>query len=224
MNDRLIPFHDRPDAGRRLADLLSKYGGRDDVLVLALPRGGVPVGFEVAQRLAAPLDVFVVRKLGVPWQPELAMGALASGGVLVLNPEVAGAPDIDRETIGQVVERERREIDRRERSYRGDVPRPAVEGRVVILVDDGIATGSTMRAAAQAVRELKPKRIVIATPVAPPGARERLRTDADEFVCLAEPRSFLAIGEFYRDFAQTSDDEVRALLARATTPEPGSIS
>ena len=210
-------FRNRVDAGRVLAGRLARYADRDDALVLALPRGGVPVGYEVATILHVPLDVFVVRKLGLPGQPELAMGAIASGGILVLNREVLDQVSVPPAVLGAVVEAEQRELERRERQYRGAAPPPAVEGRIAILVDDGLATGSTMRAAAAAVRQRAPASVVVAVPVAPKTTCEALKADpnVDEVVCAVTPESFSAVGLWYEDFAQTSDEEVRELLARA---------
>jgi predicted phosphoribosyltransferase len=208
-------FTDRRHAGRELAKRLRGYAGRPEVLVLALPRGGVPVAFEIAVALDAPLDVFIVRKLGTPGQPELAMGAIASGGILVLNEPVVRALGIPPHLIDHVTEIERRELERRERLYRGDRPAPETAGRHVILVDDGLATGSTMRAAAAAVATRHPKTIVIAAPV---GAREtcrEMKAVADDVVCVETPEPFHGVGLWYEDFAQTTDDEVRALLAEA---------
>ncbi|HWQ15505.1 MAG TPA: phosphoribosyltransferase [Roseiflexaceae bacterium] len=208
-------FLDRRDAGRFLADHLRAYAGRPDVLVLALPRGGVPVAFEVARALGAPLDVFLVRKLGVPGHEELAMGAIASGGVRVINDEVAGALGIPESVIGAVAAHEQRELERRERAYRDDRPAPDVRGYTAILVDDGLATGSTMRAAVRALRLLGPQRIVVAVPVAAYETCASLRAEADEVVCAATPEPFHAVGLWYEDFSQTTDDEVRELLSRA---------
>jgi putative phosphoribosyl transferase len=208
-------FHDRVEAGRELAERLQHYAHRQDVLVLGLPRGGVPVAFEVAQALDAPLDVFLVRKLGVPGHEELAMGAIASGGVRVLNPEVVAHLAIPAQAIEQVAVREQQEMERRERLYRDGRAPPAIEGRTVILVDDGLATGSTMRAGIAALRRLNPARIVAAVPVAAPEVCEQLSGEADEMVCARTPEPFYAVGLWYEDFGQTSDDEVRELLARA---------
>lgn len=210
-------FQDRVAAGRALAEALGVYADRDDVVVLGLPRGGVPVAYEVAKALEAPLDIFVVRKLGVPGHEELAMGAIASGGVRVLNDEVVEMLRIPDEVIETVAESEQRELERRERLYRGSRPMPEVAGQVVILVDDGIATGSTMRATINALRQHSPERIVVAVPVAPPETCRALRDEVDELVCVLTPDSFVAIGLWYVDFTQTSDDEVRALLARSDT-------
>lgn len=211
-------FHDRLDAGRRLGAWLEGYADRSDVLVLALPRGGVPVAFEVARRLRAPLDVFVVRKLGVPGHEELAMGAIASGGVRVLNSNVVEALRLSEIDIDAVAELERAELERRERLYRGDRPPLAVHGRVVLLVDDGLATGASMRAAVAALRLLSPARIVVAVPVAEPSTCAILRGEADDVVCAATPEPLIAVGVWYQDFSQTTDEEVRALLDRAAKP------
>jgi predicted phosphoribosyltransferase len=208
-------FRDRSDAGRTLAARLTQYGGRNDVLVLALPRGGVPVGYEIARALHLPLDLFVVRKLGTPGQPELAMGAIASGGVLVVNRDVVDALGIPDYLVRQAAETEQQELARRERQYRGERPPLEVHGRTVILVDDGLATGSTMRAAAAALRRMEAARIVVAVPVAAPQTCEQLRAEVDELICAATPEPFLAVGQWYRDFSQTTDDEVRELLERA---------
>ncbi len=208
-------FLDRSDAGRKLASALSRYAGDPNVQVLGLPRGGVPVAFEVAQALRAPLDVFIVRKLGVPSQPELAMGAVASGGVRVLNQEVIAQLGIPPSVVDHVAAVEQIEIERRERSYRESRPTPDLAGKIVILVDDGLATGSTMRAAAGAVRLLRPASTVIAVPVAAATTLEVLSGEADHIFCLATPNQFFAVGQWYKNFAQTSDDEVRELLARA---------
>lgn len=207
-------FEDRRHAGRILAEELRKYENRCDVLVLALPRGGVPVAFEVARELQAPLDVFVVRKLGFPGHEEYAMGAIASGGARVINPDVARL-QIPQATIDSVTRRETDELARRERLYRGDRPLPQLEGRVVILVDDGLATGSTMRAAATAARAQQPARVVVAVPVAAAETCSALRGEVDEVICVSTPQPFHAVGLWYRDFGQTSDDEVRALLHAA---------
>ncbi len=205
-------FRDRADAGRQLLQRLGAYKGRPDVLVLGLPRGGLPVAYEVARGLGAPLDVFVVRKLGVPGQEELAMGAIATGGVRVVNRDVVEALLIPPAVLDRVAEQERRELERRERSYRGDRPEPEVAGRTVILVDDGLATGSTMRAAVAALRQQGPARIVVAVPVAAPSTCEELRREVDEILCFATPEPFMAVGRFYDDFSQTTDEEVRERL------------
>jgi putative phosphoribosyl transferase len=226
--DRIV-FRDRVEAGDVLATRLGHYArragapqaGAADVLVLALPRGGVPVGARVARALGAPLDVFVVRKLGVPGHEELAMGAIASGGVRVRNEEVVRKLHIDDATLQRVAEAEEQELARRERSYRDQRPPPDLTGRVVILVDDGLATGSTMRAAVAAARRLGPARVVVAVPTAPASTCEQLRLQADEVVCATTPRPFRAVGYSYRSFPQTSDEEVRELLRAAwTAAEP----
>ncbi len=211
-------FQDRIDAGRRLARALAHYAGRRDVTVLGLPRGGVPVAAEVARALRADLDVFVVRKLGVPGQEELAMGAIASGGVRVLNESVVDALHIDSASLERVAAQERRELERREQAYRGDRPPLDVRGRVAILVDDGLATGSTMRAAVAAMKRLGPARVVVAVPVGASESVELLRREADEVVCPEIPEPFYGVGQWYDDFAQTSDEEVRALLAPGARP------
>jgi predicted phosphoribosyltransferase len=207
-------FRNRTDAGRQLAEKLAAYANRPDVLVLALPRGGVPVGFEVARELGAPLDVFLVRKLGVPGYEELAMGAVATGGVRVLNDEIVRGLGISEHEIDAAAARELQELARRQRLYRGDRPLPDVAGRTVILVDDGLATGATMRAAIQALRQQQPARIVVAVPTASPDTCEALKAEADDVVCAMTPEPFLAVGHWYEDFTQTTDDEVRELLAR----------
>jgi predicted phosphoribosyltransferase len=207
-------FRDRVEAGDVLAERLQQYAGRRDVLVLALPRGGVPVAARVAEALGAPLDVFVVRKLGVPGHEELAMGAIASGGIRVLNESVVRLLGLTERDIEPVEADERRELQRREREYRADRPPLGVRDKVVILVDDGLATGSSMRAAVKALRRLGPARVVVAVPV---GAREtcaEFEMEADEAVCAREPEPFHAVGVWYDDFAQTTDEEVRDLLAR----------
>jgi len=213
-------FRDRTEAGRALASRLLAYANQPDVLVLALPRGGVPVANEVAEALGAPLDVFLVRKLGVPGQEELAMGAIASGGMRVLNQEVIDALGIPGAVIDAVAADEHQELERRERAYRDDRPAPEVHGHTVILVDDGLATGSTMRAAVAALRQLQPERIVVAVPVAAPSTVEQLQMEVDELVCVATPEPFLAVGRWYDDFSQTRDDEIRLLLERARHEEP----
>ncbi|HTX24093.1 MAG TPA: phosphoribosyltransferase [Steroidobacteraceae bacterium] len=210
-----VYFDDRADAGRSLARALGAYAGRTNMLVLALPRGGVPVAYEVARALQAELDVFLVRKLGVPGHEELAMGAIASGGVRVVNERVVLAMRIAGATIDSVTAAERDTLDRRERSYRGDNPRPDVRERIVILVDDGLATGSSMRAALEALGRQDPRRLIAAVPVAPPATCEALRAEADEVVCVSMPAAFRGVSEWYRDFAQTTDDEVRTLLTRS---------
>lgn len=211
-----MQFEDRAEAGRVLAEALQAYRGRKDVIVLALPRGGVPVGFEVARSLGAPLDVFVVRKLGVPGYAELAMGAIASGGIRVLNEDVVAAlgPGA-QDAIEQVAEAELAELHSRERRYRDDRPPPDLRGRCVILVDDGLATGATMRAAARAIRRREPGELVIAVPVAAESSCIEMRAEADAVICAMTPEPFYGVGQFYRRFTQTSDDEVRELLQRA---------
>jgi predicted phosphoribosyltransferase len=208
-------FPNRRTAGRYLADQLAAYANRDDVLVLALPRGGVPVGYEVAKALHSPLDVFVVRKLGVPGHEELAMGAVASGGVRVLNDRVVQGLHIPASVIDAVATKELEELARRERLYRGDRAPLDVRGHAVLLVDDGLATGSTMKAAVAALRDQNPARIVVAVPVAAEDSCAELRGMADEVVCAVTPEPFHAVGVWYQRFDQTSDDEVRALLADA---------
>ena len=206
-------FRDRAEAGRELGERLAeKYAGRQDVLVLALPRGGVVVGREVAERLDAPLDVLVVRKLGFPGQSELAMGAIASGGVRVLNEVLLEQTGVSRALVDDVVARERVELERREALYRGDRAAPDVAGKTVLVVDDGLATGSTMLAAVQALRSLRAGRIVVAVPTAPRQTCEALEEVGDAVVCLRQPDPFYAVGLSYEDFAEVSDDEVRALL------------
>jgi putative phosphoribosyl transferase len=207
-------FRDRKDAGARLAEELADYTGRDNVVVLALPRGGVPVAFEVAQRLGAPLDVFLVRKLGVPGHEELAMGAIASGGTVVLNQDIVDSLRIPDEMIDEVRRREQHEIDRRQREYRDDLPPPDVIGKIVILVDDGLATGATMRAAAAALRLQGPKKLVVAVPVSAPETCEEFRSEVDAIVCAITPRPFYGVGMWYTDFSQTTDEEVRELLQK----------
>jgi predicted phosphoribosyltransferase len=207
-------FRNRTDAGRQLAEKLAAYANRPDVLVLALPRGGAPVGFEVARELGAPLDVFLVRKLGVPGYEELAMGAVATGGVRVLNDEIVRGLGISEHEIDAAAARELQELARRQRLYRGDRPLPDIAGRTIILVDDGLATGATMRAAIAAVRQQQPARIVVAVPTASPDTCEALKAEADDVVCAMTPEPFLAVGHWYEDFTQTTDDEVRELLAR----------
>ncbi len=213
-------YADRREAGRLLAGHLSAYAGRADVTVLGLPRGGVPVAFEVAAALGAPLDVFVVRKLGVPGHEELAMGAVAGGGVRVLNGDVIEELAITEDLIDQVATREQRELERRARAFRGDAPELALADRIVILVDDGLATGSTMKAAVQAVRQLGPAKIVVAVPVGPPSMCREIGEQADEVICPQMPRWFSAVGQWYADFTQTTDDEVVALLQRARGDAP----
>lgn len=207
-------FGDREDAGNRLADRLRDQGWPRSAVVLALPRGGLPVAAPVAQRLDVPLDILLVRKLGFPGHEELAMGAIASGGVRVMNDRILSLQRVDEGTIDTIAEREHRELERREREYRGDRPFPDLAGRDVILVDDGIATGATMEAAVRAVREFSPARVVVAVPLASSDAVQRLTRVADTLVCLEQPEPFGGVGAWYGRFDQTSDDEVRAILAR----------
>ncbi len=209
-----MAFNDRVDAGRRLAARLRHLRGEPTV-VLGLPRGGVPVAAEVARALGAPLDVIVVRKLGVPFQPELGMGAVGEDGVRVINPAVVRTADVSVAELAAVEAREWSEVARRAGRYRGGRPHTPLDGRVAVIVDDGIATGSTARAACQVARALGAARVVLAVPVAPPGWQERIGRDADELISLATPEPFYAIGQFYRDFSQTSDEEVAACLGRA---------
>lgn len=208
-------FPNRTEAGRRLSVLLRDYTNRKDVIVLGIPRGGVPVAFEIARMLRVPLDVLVLRKLGVPGHEELGFGAIASGGIRALNPEIVEALRISARDIELVTNAERKELKRREHAYRGRRPPLHVKGFTVILVDDGIATGSGMRAAADALRQLKPARIVIAVPVAPGSTCDRLRSEVDDLVCLYTPAPFYGVGQFYLDFSQVSDQEVNELLDRA---------
>jgi putative phosphoribosyl transferase len=218
-------FKDRREAGRLLASKVAGYAGRPDVVVLALPRGGVPVGAEVARALGVPLDVFLVRKLGLPGQEELAMGAIASGGTTVLNDEVLQWVQLPDQAIDAIISQERHELERRERAYRDDRPPVDVRGWVVILVDDGLATGSSMRAAIAALRRLRPAKIVVAVPVGAAETCAALQSVADEVVCLQIPEPFHAVGLWYQDFSQTSDEEVRDLLQESTpqlaASEPG---
>jgi putative phosphoribosyl transferase len=200
-----------------LATTLQEYANRDDVVVLALPRGGVPVGFEVAKALHEPLDVFVVRKLGLPGQEELAMGAIASGGVRVLNRDLLRALRIPEEVVGQITQEEQRELERREREYRDERSPIDVRGKTVILVDDGLATGSSMRVAVLALKQKGPAQVVVAVPVAPADTCAELQSVADKVVCAVTPQPFLGVGQWYEDFSQTSDEEVRELLRRAVT-------
>jgi len=215
-------FANRTEAGLLLGEKLQKYAGRDDVIVLGLPRGGVPVAFEVAQRLGAPLDVFVVRKLGVPGFEELAAGAIASGGVRVLNQDVVRALPNAEEAIESVTARETAELERREEKYRDGRPAPELRDRIVILVDDGLATGATMRAAVEALRRSGAAKIVVAVPVGPPDTCHELEEQADETICLSMPEFFQAVGQYYEDFSQTSDEDVREILLRGA--QRGAIS
>ncbi|HEY9638280.1 MAG TPA: phosphoribosyltransferase [Coleofasciculaceae cyanobacterium] len=208
-------FKDRTAAGQRLAAELATYANRPDVLILGLPRGGVPVAFEVAKALKAPLDVFLVRKLGVPGQEELAMGALASGGIRVLNEEIVAELGLSEATISQVAEKEQQELERRERLYRDDLPAPELHGRTVILVDDGLATGATMRAAIKALQQQQPARLVVGVPVSSPETCRELGVEVDEIVCVETPRPFYSVGSWYDNFSQTTDEEVRDLLKTA---------
>jgi putative phosphoribosyl transferase len=210
-----VVYRNRSEAGRYLSTQLANYSDRDDVRVLALPRGGVPVAFEVAKTLHAPLDIFLVRKLGVPGHEELAMGAISTGGVRVLNQDVVNYLRIPDDVIDAVAANELRELERRELAYRGNRPEPEVYGKTVILVDDGLATGSTMRAAAAALRKRKPARIVVAVPVSAPETCDEYRMGVDEIICARTPTPFLGVGRWYRDFSQTTDEEVRELLAAA---------
>jgi putative phosphoribosyl transferase len=213
-------FRNRAEAGKLLAKQLTIYAKCKEVLVLGLPRGGVPVAFEIANSLNAPLDICLVRKLGVPNHEELAMGAIATGGVRVLNYDVINSLGIDHKIIDEVTAKELRELERRDRAYRGDRPLPEVKNRTVILVDDGIATGSTMLAAIAILQPQRPQRIVVAVPVAPPSTCEQLQAEVDEIVCLVMPESLYAIGIWYEDFSQTTDAEVRELLARQSNFTP----
>jgi putative phosphoribosyl transferase len=212
-------FKNRADAGRKLAARLTRYADREDVLVLALPRGGVPVAYEVPKELKAPLDVFLVRKLGVPGHEELAMGAIASGGVRVFNEELVNYLGIPDEVIDEIAAVEQRELERRAVAYRDDRPPPQVKDRIVILIDDGLASGSTMRAAAASLRLQKPRRIVVAVPVSSPETCDEFRSEVDEIVCAVTPQHFQGVGLWYDDFSQTSDEEVRELLKRAAQRE-----
>lgn len=214
-----MTFHDRRHAGRALAVALTKYAGRDDLQVLALPRGGVPIAYEVARALRAPLDVFLVRKLGVPGQEELAMGAIASGGVRVLNSAIVRMIGLDAAEIDVVAAQEQRELERRERVYRDRRGDYALAGKTVIVIDDGLATGATMRAAMQALRAHAPARVVVAVPVGAVETCALLRREADELVCLYTPEPFGGVGMWYDDFRQTEDAEVCELLAAAVAPD-----
>jgi putative phosphoribosyl transferase len=216
-------FRDRRDAGRQLALALRAYAHRSDVIVLALPRGGVPVGFEVAAELGAPLDVFVVRKLGLPWHEELAMGAIASGGVQILNRDLIRIASVTDAQLAHVIATEQAELERRERLYRGDRPFPDLRGKTAILVDDGLATGSTMRAAVEALRLEGPARIVVAVPVAAPEVCDAFRDIADDIVCAETPEPFVGVGRWYANFSQTTDSEVHDLLAHARGGSPAAV-
>lgn len=213
-------FSNRVEAGRSLAQTLKHYRNREDVIVLALPRGGVPVGFEVSRALAVPLDVIVVRKLGVPGHKEFAMGAIASGGIRILTDEVILLNDIDEAAIAEAVADEEQELKRRELAYRQGQPYPDLNGKTVILVDDGLATGATMRAAVMAVREQNAKKVIVAVPVAPKDTAEAIASSVDEAFFLAVPSPFLAVGQWYDNFGQTTDEEVQSLLEQAWKPNP----
>src|SRR5438093_342622 len=208
-------FRNRMHAGQVLAKMLQEYGNREDVVVLALPRGGVPVAFEIANALHVPLDVFLVRKLGVPGQEELAMGAIATGGIRVLNNEVVKHLGIPEHVIDSATQAEQRELDRREQVYRGNRQPPQVHGWTMIFVDDGLATGSTMRAAVTALRQQKPAHIVVAVPVAAASTCQEFQDEVDQIICATTPEPFYGVGQWYEDFSQTSDEEVRDLLDRA---------
>lgn len=210
------PFRSREQAGRMVAERLKAYANRSDVVVLALPRGGVPVGVEVAAALRAPLDVFVVRKLGTPGQPELAMGAIASGGVRVLNEDVVQVLNLTSDAIDRVAQVEQQELERRERLYRADRAFPGLANQVVILIDDGLATGSTMRAAVKAVRQHRPSKIVVAVPAGAADTCAEFRSEVDEIVCVIAPEAFQAVGTWYEEFPQISDEEVRHLLEKSS--------
>jgi putative phosphoribosyl transferase len=215
----MMIFKNRADAGRKLAARLTRYADRGDVLVLALPRGGVPVAYEVAKELKAPLDIFLVRKLGVPGHEELAMGAIALGGVRVINEELVNYLGIPDEVIDAIAAVEQRELERRAVAYRDDRPQPEATDRIAILIDDGLATGATMRAAAASLRLQKPRRIVVAVPVSSPETCDEFRREVDEIICGVTPQHFQGVGLWYDDFSQTSDEEVRDLLMRATQSE-----
>jgi putative phosphoribosyl transferase len=208
----MIPFRDRRDAGRKLARKLPHYANRSDVIVLALPRGGVPVAYEVALALNVPLDIFIVRKLGLPGQEEFAISAIASGGIRVLNEEIIRELQIPDATIDRVAQRELQELQRREHLYRGDRPAPEVHDRIVILIDDGLATGASMRAAVAGLHTQYPKRIIVAVPTAAPETCEALQNEVDEIICAITPRPFLGVGRWYEDFSQITDEGVRLFL------------
>lgn len=218
-------FKDRTEAGQRLAAELTAYADRQDVLVFGLPRGGVPVAFEVAKALRVPLDVFLVRKLGVPSQEELAMGAIASGGVRVLNQDIVQALHLTEATIECVAQKEQQELERRERLYRDDRPAPDLHGRTVILVDDGLATGATMRAAIRALQQQQPARLVVGVPVSSSETCQEIGSEVDEIVCVETPRPFYSVGLWYNNFPQTTDEEVRDLLSKtSTSQQPSAMS
>ena len=213
-------FPDRRDAGRQLAGKLSKYAGRPDVIVLALPRGGVPVAYEVAQAIQAPLDVLIVRKLGLPGEEELAIGAIASGGIRILNQDIIDALAVSQAVIDHVTEQEKTELERRERQYRGERPVLEIGDRTVILVDDGLATGASMLAAVRATRLCYPAKVVVAVPVASYQATFILRQEVDEVICVRVPDDFEGVGRWFEDFSQTTDEEVRHLLENASRMPP----
>lgn len=213
-------FRDRQEAGKRLAEKIKAETAPLDPIVLALPRGGVPVAFEVAQALQAPLDIFLVRKLGMPGHEELAIGAIASGGVRVLNREIMQQSDLPREIVEEITEREQRELERREHAYRGDRPPPNLYGKTVFLIDDGLATGATMRAAVIALKQQEPARIIVAVPIAAPETCIEFRDVVDEIICAVTPEPFIAIGMWYEEFPQMTDDEVRDYLESARALHP----
>ena len=208
-------FTDRKDAGRKLARALQKYEGRKNLIVLGLPRGGVPVAYEVAKALSCPLDVFLVRKLGTPQNPELAMGAIASGNVRVMNEDVVRRSGVSEEEINRVAEKEREALQKREDRYRGARPGIDLKGKTIILVDDGLATGATMRAAVRALKEHQPEKIVAAVPTAPPNTCQAFESEVQEIICLEKPRPFFGVGGSYQNFSQTSNEEVRQYLEQA---------
>ena len=209
-------FRDRRDAGRKLAQKLTAYAGRTDIIVLALPRGGVPVAYEVALALHAPMDIFIVRKLGLPGHEELAVGAIASGSARVLNEEIIRYLNISEAVIDAIAQRELQELERRERAYRGDRPPLHVEGRTIILIDDGLATGASMRAAIAGLRAQNPAHIVVAVPTAAPETCEALEPEVDQMICATTPEPFYGVSRWYEDFSQTTDEEVKMLLEEAT--------